>query len=207
MWPTPFPPWEQTRRDERGEPLPPPWLAQDLATRGGRFSTITRVEPKARHGRQETRRLWALADPDVNQYVGSGGTAGRAWPAVQQVIRVERWREVVRGGQVVKTTQEVSYAITSVPAAQAEAPQLLRWLRGHWGIENKIHYVRDVTFGEDAAQVRTGAAPQVLAACRNLALTCLRRAGYDNIAAALRTFSGRPPQAVQLVLEARSLVK
>jgi hypothetical protein len=178
-----------------------------LAQRGGRFSTFTRGEPKARHGRQEIRRVWALADPDVNAYVGSGGTAGQAWPAVQQVIRVERWREIVRGGHVVQTAQEVSYAITSVPAAQADAPQVLRWLRGHWGIENNIHYVRDVTFGEDAARVRSGAAPQVLAACRNLALTFLRRAGHDNIAAALRTFSGRPPQAVQLVLEARALVK
>jgi len=180
---------------------------QDLATRGARFSAVCRVEPKVRHGRQETRQLWALADSEINQYVGSGGRGGRAWPAVQQVVRVERWRALVRDGQVVKTEHEVSYAITSVAPTQADAAQLLVWLRGHWGIENRIHYVRDVTFGEDAAQVRTGAAPQVLAACRNLALTFLRRAGHDNIAAALRTFSGRASQALPFVLDTRPLMK
>lgn len=160
-----------------------------------------------RHGRQETRRLWALADPAINHYVGSVGTAGCAWPAVQQVLRVERWRQQVRRGQVVKTEHEVSYAITSVAPHDADARQLLCWLRGHWGIENRIHYVRDVTFGEDAARVRTGAAPQVLAACRNLVLSLLRQADYDNIAAALRTLGRRTPQAVALVLDTRSLVK
>ena len=144
--------------------------------------------------------LWALADPAVNQYAGSAGTVGQAWPHLQQVCRVERRRTLVRRGRVVKQEREVSYAITSAPPECADAPRLLRVQRGHWGIENKVHWVRDVTFGEDGSPVRTGAAPEVLAACRNVVTALLRRAGYHNIAAALRTLAGRYPVAVALVL-------
>lgn len=63
---------------------------------------------------------------------------------------------------------------------------LLRWNRGHWAIENRSHYVRDVTLGEDASQIRKGPAPQVLASLRNSILTILRAEGATNIAAALR---------------------
>jgi hypothetical protein len=159
-------------------------------------------DPKVRHGRQEIRRLWALADPALNAFVGCTGTHGTAWPHLRQLCRVERQRELRRAGQVVKREREVTYAITSRPAEYAGAAQLLTWLRGHWGIENRGHWVRDVTLGEDACQVRTGAAPHVLAACRNLAVTVLRRAGYLNIAAALRTHAGRSAQAVHLLLSA-----
>jgi hypothetical protein len=69
-------------------------------------------------------------------------------------------------------------------------------------IENKLHYVRDVTFDEDRSQVRSGAAPQATAACRNLALALLRRAGHANIAAATRTFAGRSGTAIALVASA-----
>jgi hypothetical protein len=92
----------------------------------------------------------------------------------------------------VRTDHEVTYAVTSVPPTRANAARLLRWLRGHW--------VRDVTFDEDRCQGRPGAAPQTFAACRNLATALLRRRGYANIAAALRTHAGRPYRAVNLVL-------
>ncbi len=94
----------------------------------------------------------------------------------------------------------MSYAITSLPPARADAAALLAYLRGHWGIENRLHWVRDVTFDEDRSQTRVGAAPQVMAACRNLALALLRRAGHACIAAALRTYAGRPRHAAALVL-------
>lgn len=145
--------------------------------------------------------LWALADPQVNAYVGSAGTVGEAWPHVQQVCRVERRRTVRREGQVHSST-EVLYAVTSLPPARADAEVLLRVMRGHWNIENKVHWVRDVTFDEDRRQVRSGAAPQVCAAIQNLACTLLRRQGYTNIAAALRTYAGRSRGAVALVLAA-----
>ena len=104
--------------------------------------------------------MWALADPELNGYVGSAGTVGEAWPHLQQVCRLERQR-VVKG----KKQVDVSYAISSLPATDADARRLLSLSRGHWGIENRLHWVRDVTFDEDRSQVRTGAAPQVWRAC------------------------------------------
>jgi hypothetical protein len=172
----------------------------ELQARGAQWSVTTQRAPKARHGRREVRMLWTLADPTFNSYAGSAGTVGARWPHVQQVCRVERERTLVRGGHILKHQREVSYAITSVPPAQADARRLLALQRGHWGIENKMHYVRDVTFDEDRSQTRTGAAPQVLAGCRNLVLALLRREGYGNIAAALRTFAGRSRSAVMLLL-------
>ena len=115
--------------------------------------------------------MWALADPELNGYVGSAGTVGEAWPHLQQVCRLERQR-VVKG----KKQVDVSYAISSLPATDADARRLLSLSRGHWGIENRLHWVRDVTFDEDRSQVRTGAAPQVLAGLRNLVISLVRRA-------------------------------
>lgn len=157
-------------------------------------------EPKARHGRREVRRLWALADPAVDAYAGSSGEHRAAWPHLRQICRVERERVVLRRGRAVKAAVEVSYAVTSAPPACADAASLLRHLRGHWRIENRSHWVRDVTFDEDRCQVRSGAAPQAVAACRNLAIALLRRRAHPNIAAALRTHAARPHLAVSLVL-------
>jgi hypothetical protein len=138
--------------------------------------------------------LWALHDPDWNAHLG--------WPHLAQVCRVERRRATVRRGQAVTTEVEVSYAITSLPPRRASAAVLLRLLRGHWGIENGAHWVRDVTFDEDRCQIRSGAAPQAVAACRNLAIALLRRRGHHNIAEATRTYAGRPREAVALVASA-----
>jgi predicted transposase YbfD/YdcC len=189
--------------------MAPTWLTTDLATRGGHVSAVTQREPKARHGRLEVRMLWALADPALNGYAGSAGAVGVPWPSLAQVCRVERRRIVLTaGGVIADESREVSYAITSRAAARADARLLARVLRGHWGIENKAHHVRDVTFGEDACQIRTGAAPQVRAACLNVVIALLRRAGAANLAAGLRTYAGRPASAVQLVHSAgRGLMK
>jgi hypothetical protein len=108
------------------------------------------------------------------------------WPGVAQVCRIES--VVTEGGE---TTCEVPYAITSVPRARAGAAALLGWHRGHWGIENRVHYVRDVTLGEDANRTRVGSGPQVLAALRNLAISKLRLDEVTNIAAALRRNAAR----------------
>jgi predicted transposase YbfD/YdcC len=170
-----------------------------LRRTGGSASAVTVRAPKARHGRREVRLVWALADPYVNRVAGTQGEAGAPWPHLRQVCRVERRRTVRRRGQV-RTEREVTYAVTSWTAADADAAALLRGLRGHWGIENRLHWVRDVTFDEDRSQTRTGSAPQVMAACRNLALSLLRRQGHTNIAAAVRTYAGRPPAAVALLV-------
>ena len=77
-----------------------------------------------------------------------------------------------------KKTIETVYAITSLTAERAGPEELLALSRAHWGIENCLHYVRDVSCREDQARSHTGHAPEVLAACRNTALTLIRRLGY-----------------------------
>ena len=109
------------------------------------------------------------------------------WPGLAQVCRLER--TTVRQGKI---TVEVQYAITSLARDRADAELLnTRW-RCHWGIENRLHWVRDVTFGEDKCQVKQGHAPQNLAAFRNAAISLLRICGCKEIASALRDFSYQP---------------
>jgi predicted transposase YbfD/YdcC len=103
------------------------------------------------------------------------------WPGLAQVCRIVRTTK--HAGQ---KTVEIDYAITSVPRKQADAAQLLAWWRGHWGIENRSHYVRDVTLQEDACRIRKGDAPQNLAALRNAIVSMLRLEGYTNIAQGMR---------------------
>jgi hypothetical protein len=171
----------------------------ELGRLGGGLRAFTRRDPKARHGRRETRQVWALADPALNARAGEAGEHEAPWPHVAQVLRVRRQRVDVRTGEI---TEEVSYAITSLPPERADARRLLALGRGHWGIENRLHHVRDVTFDEDRCAIRTGAAPQAVAACRNLVLALVRRAGHANVAAALRTYAGRPAAAIALVASA-----
>jgi hypothetical protein len=123
------------------------------------------------HGRRERRTLTATTA--LNGYLD--------WPGVGQVGRVES--VVGRDG---KCTAETRYFITGVPREVAGADALLRWSRGHWTIENRSHYVRDVTLGEDACRIRKGSGPQVMAALRNLAIGFLRSTGTRNIAEAMR---------------------
>lgn len=99
-----------------------------------------------------------------------------SWPGLAQVCRLTRAR-VVRG----KTSHETVYAITSLAAETAGAARLLELSREHWGIENTLHYVRDVTCREDQARTNAGHAPQVLAALRNATLTLLRRLGFKPV--------------------------
>jgi predicted transposase YbfD/YdcC len=136
------------------------------------------------HGdRIESRRLQAT--DLLNGYLD--------WPAVAQVCQLER--TVKRRG--CDPSREVAYAITSVPKEQADAVTLLRWWRGHWGIENRSHYVRDVTMGEDASRIRSGSAPQILAAFRNAAIGWLRLQGVANIAEALRRNAAQVPRLLR----------
>jgi predicted transposase YbfD/YdcC len=179
---------------------PPTWLQRELAERGGTISWFIDASPKARHGRREVRVFWALADPEQNAYVGSSGTHGTPWPHLRQICCVERHRLIVRRQQVIATAVDIRYYVTSLAHNDADAKALLALTRGHWGIENRLHHVRDVTFDEDRSQMRSGAIPQTFAACRNLAIALLRRSGASNIAAALRTHAARPADAALLVL-------
>jgi len=109
--------------------------------------------------------------------------AGLAFPHAAQAIQVIR-KSRSPGSRRWRT--ETSYAITSLGSDQARPDQLAAWIRGHWKIENCLHWVRDVTFGEDASTARTGTGPHVMAALRNLVISILRMAGHVSIAAALR---------------------
>jgi hypothetical protein len=102
---------------------------------------------------------------------------------------------------------EVHYKITSLPPERAGPADLLHLSRAHWAIENELHYVRDVTLGEDASRIRSGTAPQAMAAIRNLIVAVLHRAGMTNRAAGVRQFAWRPDRAAQaLGLPCPSLV-
>jgi predicted transposase YbfD/YdcC len=143
------------------------------------------VRQRNRHGdRIEVREL-ALS-VELNDWA--------QWPGLAQVGRLTSLRK-----QQGKVTTETSYLITSLSPEEATPAQLLRLVRGHWSIENKLHWVRDVTFDEDRCQIRTGAAPQVMAALRNLVISLFRFSGVCNIAAALRTLAGSPRRALTLV--------
>jgi hypothetical protein len=94
------------------------------------------------------------------------------WPGAAQVGRIERARQI---GD--KRSVEVAYIVTSLPAAQAGPERLLALSRGHWAIENKLHWVRDVSMNEDRCRVRAGA--RALAALRNLVLWLIRSRGFS----------------------------
>jgi predicted transposase YbfD/YdcC len=98
-----------------------------------------------------------------------------------------------------RATIEVQFAVCSLSPERADAAILLNRWRGHWGIENRLHWVRDVSFGEDKCQVKTGHAPQNLAAFRNAAIGLLRQAGVMEIAVALRDFCYRPRKLLQFL--------
>jgi hypothetical protein len=85
-----------------------------------------------------------------------------------------------------KVSHETRYFVTSVPRDLAGASRLLVWGRGHWSIENRSHYVRDVTLSEDASRIRKGSGPEIMAALRNAAISFLRTTGATNIAEAVR---------------------
>lgn len=144
----------------------------------------TAVAVSQHGGRVETRRLAA-----------STALAGyRDWPGLAQALRLERRVVATATGAVLH--EEVVYAVTSLAPAHAAPPRLLALWRGHWTIENRLHYVRDVTFDEDRAQVRAGTAPQCMAAFRNLAIGLLRLLGEPNIAAATRRCAAQPARAL-----------
>jgi predicted transposase YbfD/YdcC len=125
------------------------------------------------HGRVETRTLQIVT-----------ATRGIGFPYVKQIIRITRERLVTATGQ---RTVEVVYAICSLPFEHARPSMIADWLRWHWGIENAVHWVRDVTFDEDRHTAHTGNGAQVLATLRNTAINMHRLDGATNIAEACRT--------------------
>ena len=137
------------------------------------------------HGRHyDTRHL--IASTDLTAYAD--------WPELAQVFRLERtWQE--HG----MTKGEVHYGITSLPPNVADAERLLALKRGHWQVENALHYPKDVTLGEDRSLIHLGNGPSVMAMLRDLVISLLRNAGHRAIASRLRYHSGHPEEAIALL--------
>jgi predicted transposase YbfD/YdcC len=134
------------------------------------------VRRQTGHGRAETRSIAVLAADSIPGIDG-------LFPHVAQVMRVIRSRTDRATG---KRSREVVYAVTCLNHRQADPGLLAGWLQNHWGIENRVHHVRDVTHGEDASRIRTGTGPQLMAALRNTDLNLARLRGETNIAACQR---------------------
>ena len=134
----------------------------------------------------ENRKIWVSTD--LNHYVD--------FPFCGQVACVERHTEILKTG---KKRSETVYLITSLKPDKASPKQLLKINREHWGIENKSHYVRDVTYDEDRSQIRSKNGPRMMAILRNLAISLLRLAKYDNIAAATREMAAKSHKALRLI--------
>jgi predicted transposase YbfD/YdcC len=167
-------------------------LFQEPALLKGETDLLSFQEQSKEHGRLETRTL--DSNIALNDYVD--------WPGVGQVLR--RTYHAVEG-RTGKICHEVTYGISSLSRKQA-GPQHVAWFwRQHWTIENKVHYVRDDTMGEDRGQIHSGQAAQVLAALRNALITLLRYRGWTSIAAALRYYGRSPQKALQLITNGASL--
>jgi predicted transposase YbfD/YdcC len=148
-------------------------VARALAGPDADFADASWAEEGKGHGRREKRSI------------RTAPAAGIAWPHAAQVMRIRRDAGPTRGPWEHK---EIAYGITSLPADLAGPRHLAIYARQHWGIENREHYVRDVTFREDSSRVRTGSQPNAYAAVRNLVIGTCRRAGFANIAHARRYY-------------------
>ena len=167
-----------------------PRLRRQLAALPWREVQTAHRSAETAHGRREIRTLKVVTI-----------AAGIEFPHATQAIQVTRKTRPVsaRTGRRGRWRTETVYAITDLPAHQAHPAELAAWIRGHWQIENGLHWVRDVTFGEDLSQIRTGAAPQVMATLRNLAISLHRLAGATNIAKALRHHARDAIRPLQLL--------
>ena len=138
------------------------------------------------HGRIEKRTLEVTTW--LTEYLGPD------WPGCQQVFRLERERRTQGEVEV-----EVVLGITSLPRERAGARELLGLTRGHWGIENGRHGVRDGTLREDASRIRKGSGPEVMAALRNIVIFLFKRLGHKSAAAATRHYVCHPEESLEVL--------
>jgi predicted transposase YbfD/YdcC len=159
----------------------PPWLRQEREREYRVHQTVSKG-----HGRLETRIL--ESSPTLGEYLD--------WPGLGQVLRRQCRRVVLKTGA---QSAETTLGITSLPWSEVDVADIETLWRGHWTVENRLHYVRDVTLGEDACQMRAGHAAHALATLRNAILTLLRWKGWDNISDAMRYYGASVRQALELI--------
>jgi predicted transposase YbfD/YdcC len=167
-----------------------PALHAQLAALPWRQVPIAHRTREKGHGRAERRTLKVTAV-----------AAGLVFPHAAQALRIIRRRRPLTGKNTKKWSTETVYAVTSLTAIQAQPAKLAAMVRGHWGIEDRLHWVRDVVYDEDRSQVRTGNGPRVMASLRNLAIAILRLTGHASIAAALRYHARRPARPLRTIMQ------
>ena len=138
------------------------------------------------HGRLEVRTL--TTNSQLNDFLD--------WPFVQQVFKLERFVTVQKTGQ---TRHEIIYGITSLPAEQASPNLLLKMLRFYWGIENGLHYRRDVTLHEDQTRFTKDPAAHIMSIINNIVLGLIAKSGYQFVPSARRYFAANPKEALNLL--------
>src|SRR5579884_4149968 len=139
------------------------------------------------HGRLETREIWTSTQ--MNEWFE------KEWAGIAQIFHIRR---TVKEGENMR--EESVYGLTNLPRRKANAKQLLQFNQQHWYVENRLHYRRDVTLGEDACQVRLAGAPQALAALNGGILALMDWLGVQNVAKQMRHFCAQPHEALQLLL-------
>lgn len=161
-----------------------PSLAESIAARligtDGEFADETWTEEDKGHGRREKRSI------------RTAPASGIDWPSAEQVFRIRRDSGPAHGPW---TSKETAIGITNLPAELARPRHLAIYARRHWAVENSQHYVRDVTFREDAQKTRTGNQPCARAAIRNLVTGAFRKKGHANVAAG-RRYYGRDDRRI-----------
>jgi predicted transposase YbfD/YdcC len=162
-----------------------PGLYAQLAALPWRDVPVAYTKRERGHGRTERRTLKV-----------SAVAKGLAFPHAAQAMQIVRRRKL-KG----KWSRETCYAVTSLTLIQATYAQLAAIICGHWGIEDRLHWVRDMDFDEDRSQVRTASGPHIMASLRNLVITILRLAGATSIAAALRYHARRPARPLRTLMK------
>jgi predicted transposase YbfD/YdcC len=144
------------------------------------------------HGRTEHRtiRLAPLSTDTTEGFPRS------AFPHAAYGFRIDR-HTVLRSTNTHRT--DTAYGLTGLTDHRAHPHTIARYIRGHWHIENRLHWVRDTTYTEDTSRIRTGNGPRVMASLRNLAISALRLTGHNSITTGLRTMIRNPTRPLQLL--------
>ena len=193
--------------------------AQWIVGRGGHY--VFAVKNNQPGVRRTLKRLPWKDVPSVSSVDSSRGrrvrrTVKAAWapawvdfPEAAQVLQVRRTRTTRnrkspgKNGKAKRTTVEVVYLVCSLPMEQAQPEQVAAWVQGHWGIKNRLHWVRDVVFDEDRHQLRTRNGPEIMAILRNLAIGLIRlvHGPGAGIASTTRSLSRQPKPAIKLITQ------